>query len=131
MENSNITSANDFFCSFGEQRFYNEVTNLHYTECVREIALYTESFWFLDIIASYQKKLVKQTFQVWKLEREFSYTEVNDVKIIQQRKDCFNVICEDGNSNVLLKQKIPFSDFAYDLYTVWHINSLVLLPSEY
>lgn len=131
MENSNVISANDAFCIWGDKKFYNENTNIHYTESVRDIAVQTESYWFLDIIASYQLKLKKELFQVWKLEREFSYIEVNDIKIIQQKSDSFNIICEDGDSNIFVKQKIPFSDFSFDVYTVWYVNSLLMLPSEY
>lgn len=122
-------SLNGYFG--GEQIYVNPSTNLKYTEGVRAIANNAESYWFLDIIASYQNKLKKEGFQVWKLEREYLYTIVNDVRFVTQRKNCFNVVCEDGNDNVLIKQYIPFSDFPFDIYTVWYIDDLVLLPVEY
>ncbi|OXA65258.1 hypothetical protein B0A67_24640 [Flavobacterium aquidurense] len=128
-----IQSANDSLKGYhgGEQLFFSPVTKINYTEGVREIAKKTESYWFLDIIASYQSKLKNEHFQVWKLERELAYTMVNGFKNIVQRKDCFNVICEDGNDNVLISQKIPFSDFCFDVYTLWYVNKVLLLPVEY
>ncbi|WP_026715221.1 DUF6876 family protein [Flavobacterium daejeonense] len=128
-----VQNANDSLQGYcgGEQLFVNPVTKLKYTEGVKEIAKNTESYWFLDIIASYQKKLMEEGFQVWKLEREYSFTTVNDQKFIDERKDSFNVICEDGNNRILIKQHIEFSDFTFDEYTVWCVDGVVLLPVEY
>lgn len=128
----NIISTNDLFNGgISETIFVNPFTKLKYSELIKIIAEETESYWLLDIIASYQSKLKNESFQVWKLERELAYTEVNDVKIVIQRKDVFNVVCEDGNDNVLLKQNIPFSDFKHDIYTLWLTDGTVILPSEY
>lgn len=115
----------------GETQYKNPVTKLLYTEGIKQIAQNSNSYWFLDIIASYQLTLGKENFQVWKLEREYSYTEEDGTKIINQRKNCFNVTCDDGNGNILQEQHIPFSDFEFDVYTVWCIDGMVILPVEY
>lgn len=131
--NTQVQKANDSLHGYcgGEQLFVNGVTKLQYTEGVKAIAINTESYWFLDIIASYQKKLREEGFQVWKLEREYSFTTVNEQKFVDERKDSFNVVCEDGNERVLIKQHIEFSDFTFDEYVVWCVDGVVLLPVEY
>lgn len=128
-----VMSANENFnyCHGSEQIFINSFTQLKYTEGVREIAVKTESFWFLDLIASYQPELKNEPFQVWKLQREFAYQVVDGVKKVIQRKDVFNVVCEDGNDFILKKQRVEFSDFPFDIYVVWRVNGICLLPGEY
>ena len=85
----------------------------------------------MDIIASYQVKLKDESFQVWKLVREYTFSIVNDEKFISERRNSFNVVCEDGNDKILIKQHIYFSDFEFDEYIVWFVNGVALLPSEY
>lgn len=128
-----VKNANDSLIGYhgGDQIFINRSTKIQYTEGVREIAIKSESYWFLDIIASYQNKLKNEAFQVWKLEREYSYTLINDTKVVGDRKNCFNVVCEDGNNRVLIEQHLLFSDFPFDEYTVWSIEGIILLPVEY
>lgn len=115
----------------GEIQYKNPVTKLLYTEGIRSIAQNSNSYWFLDIIASYQLTLGKEYFQVWKLEREYSYTKTDGAKSVLHRKDCFNVTCDDGNGKILVQQHIPFSDFEFDTYTVWCVDGVALLPIEY
>lgn len=131
--NTNVMNANDSLKNYhgGETIFKNPTTGIQYTEGVRTITMQTESYWFLDLIASYQRKLKIEDFQVWKLKREYSYTTNNGVKSVLQRKNCFNVVCEDGNDNVLITQNIPFSDFPFDEYVVWLQNEIIYLPCEH
>ena len=131
--NTQVMSANDILQDYtgGEQIYVNPSTKLKYTEGVRDITKKTESYWFLDLIASYQYMLKNAGFQVWKLEREYSFTVVDGVRVVGKRKDSFNVVCEDGNDNVLIKQHIHFSEFPFDNYIVWCIEGVVLLPVEY
>lgn len=90
---------------------------LHLTDGCNYIRQKCQAYWLFDLIQSYQPSLKQAEFQVWKLER------VNDMD--------FLVSCEDGNDNVLLQQKIHFSDFPLQALTVWNIEGVVLLPSEY
>lgn len=106
-------------------------TNLHYSEGVQEVANKYQSYWFLDLIASYQTHLKNVDFQQWKLERDYSFTIIEEVKNITQRKDSFVVTCDDGNNNILITQHIEFSDFEFDQYKVWIQNEMIHLPSEY
>lgn len=81
---------------------------------VREKA---QARWLFDIIHSYQRQLRGQQFQVWTLEK------VNDTAFI--------VTCTDGNNVKLVSQKIRFSDFPLNSITLWKVDEVVLLPSEY
>lgn len=76
-----------------------------------------ESRWLFDIIQSYQLQLRSEEFQTWTLER------VSDMK--------FMVTCTDGNDRTLVTQSIQFSDFPLNSITIWLVDGICLLPSEY
>ena len=91
---------------------------LHLTEGAAYIREKAQCRWLYDLIQSYQRGSMKlQDFQNWTLEK------VSDI--------AFLVTCTDGNKNVLARQKIEFSDFPLGSYTVWLVNGVCLLPSEY
>ena len=111
----------DFTHCTGTERLHKAGVSgrINATDGVVEIAEATKSFWLIDLITSHQiYESVKMTpFQVWRLNR----TKGNQ----------FVIVCEDGNSNEVTSQKIPFSDFKYDEYTLWLTNGVLMLPSEY
>lgn len=112
--------ANDKYQQFnGTDHYYKHWLGFTYTDGVAQIAEDYGAHWFLDVIASYQchHKVRCQLHQTWILKR------VKD--------DTFMVTCEDGNHNKVTSQKIEFSDFKDDLLTIWMINRVMLLPSEY
>ncbi len=78
---------------------------------------YTGASWLFDIILSWQFKLRKFTFQVWKLTR--------------QGDGSWFIQCLDGNDHVLGCQEIHYSEFPLDQFEVWLIDGVCLLPSEY
>jgi len=93
------------------------------TDGTQYLAEKTQSYWFMDIIGSYQHKpkLLREGFQVWKLKK------------IKEKEAI--VIAEDGNNNKLVTQKIPYTDF-FDKYEqdeieVYFVDGIILLPSEY
>ena len=83
---------------------------------VREAA---EANWLFDAIISYQlSKFVRQQFfQVWRL--------------VQQKDNTWKLRCEDGNKKVLVEQNIMYSDFPIDEITIWLVDGVAMLPSEY
>lgn len=103
---------------YGTEQYhkFNVLSHLVITDGVKYIAEKYKVFWLLDLIASYQKKLQKERMQVWTLK-------VEDDKGI--------AICTDGNNNQLIKQKIPFTDCEAEEFTIWVMNNIILLPSEY
>lgn len=88
------------------------------TDGVKYISEEAGAFWLIDAIASYQRKLRSYTgMQVWTLQR---------------KNDCeFFLECTDGNSNRLVYQKIPFSDFCLNSITYWLCEGVLMLKSEY
>lgn len=138
-----VLNANESLqnCNGANQMFRNPMYNFNYTDGVRDFIKENSMYWFLDIIASHQnttfwakdgdshtKKVLNHDFQVWELKRNLT-TDKNGVVI--DRKDSFVVTCFDGNKMVLKTQLIEFSDFEFDLFTVWLQNKILLLPSEY
>lgn len=86
---------------------------------VLAVARETQSFWFLDIVSSYQSRSTfkNHAMQVWTLKRI--------------EGDRFSVTCTDGDGDTIVTQNVPYSDFEYDQYKVWLIDSTIMLPSEY
>lgn len=74
-------------------------------------------YWLFDIIASYHGQLKNEEFQSWCLKRT--------------QDTSFKISCSDGNNNELASQDIPFSDFPLDTITIWVVNGVAMLPSEY
>lgn len=85
-------------------------------EYVREEA---RAYWLFDAILSHQltSTVNKQPFQVWRLKK--------------QEDDTWSLICEDGNKNILATQHIEFSDFLINEITIWLVDGVALLPTEY
>jgi hypothetical protein len=112
-------NANELLHNTGGGQYYKHLGNLLFTEGVNDACEKFQCFWFVDVCLSYQSKRFqeKNEFQVWKLKRRVD----NE----------FEVICEDGDDNELLRQLIEFSDFRHDELTFWFTNGVLLLPSEY
>jgi hypothetical protein len=59
---------------------------------------------------------------VWKLSRCHDITG---------ETTSFNLVADDGNKNVIFKTKIAHSTFKGDEVTIWLVDGVLLLPSEY
>ena len=116
-----MRNANDNFgCSNGSENFYcHKPSLILYTDGVKELAQKCGAYWLIDLIISHQchKEIKLERFQVWNLKR------VGD--------NVFKIVATDGNENKVTSQKIPFSDFPYDLATVWLVDGCMMLPTEY
>lgn len=77
-----------------------------------------DAYWLIDAIVSYQgeAKFKAEEFQVWTLT-------VRDGK--------GKLTAGDGNDNVLVEQKIAFTDFPLDEITFYFTGNVIMLPSEY
>jgi hypothetical protein len=100
-------------------QYYKATLGHKMTVGVKELCDEQQSYWLVDAIISYQlyATVKKEAFQAWKLKR------IKD--------DRFSLTCDDGNGNILITQKIPFSDFKEDSCTIWLCDKVLLLPSEY
>ena len=92
------------------------------TEGCKYVADEAEAYWLFDLILSYQytTKVRNEPFQVWQLK-----------KIADNKKNYWEIVCTDGNDNKLAKQIIEYSDFPLESFTVWYIEGVALLPTEY
>lgn len=116
-----MTKANHYFGSQnGSENFYrHNLSGIVYTDGIKELAEKCNAYWLLDLIVSHQlhEQVKNQPFQVWDLQRE--------------KESAFTIRCTDGNFNYVTSQEIAFSDFEYDLATVWLVDGCIMLPSEY
>ena len=116
-----MKNANHFFgWNNSSGNFYRHKPSLIlYTDGVKELVEKCNAYWLIDLIISHQCREVVnlESFQVWDLKRV-----TNDV---------FTILATDGNHNKVTSQEIPFSDFPYDLVTIWLVDGCLLLPSEY
>lgn len=88
------------------------------TDGVLAVAESAGCFWLLDVIGSYQHNpRLDKEFQVWKLE-------VN-------RDDNSGVVHGYNDTALIITQDIPYTDFPLDKITLYLIDRIILLPSEY
>ncbi len=74
-----------------------------------------------EIVLEQSNRRVKaEEFQVWKLTRE-----------VGELKSGATLTCEDGNDNVVLTKRIPYTDFPLAEIKLYFADNVILLPSEY
>jgi hypothetical protein len=104
-----------------EQRYRHAINrNVLFTDGAKYVADRAGAYWLLDEIALIQpndKRVSAEAFQVWKLR-------VNADRTGQ-------LVCEDGNDNVVYTKAIPSTDFSGEGITLWFTDNTILLPSEY
>ena len=88
-----------------------------YTEGVRYVAEEGGAYWLIDKVATLQlaPKIKTERFQQWKFVRE---------------GNAGTLTCDDGNDNVVHKERIHLTDFPLDEITFWVENNVICLPSE-
>jgi len=111
-----IIEALPYFHGSEEVYKFSSISHLSLSEGAKFIAENCKAYWFMDIISSYQNKLINEKFQVWTLTVFNSKCEV---------------VCTNGNETTLVTQKIKFTDFPLDSIKLYCTNNVILLPSEY
>jgi hypothetical protein len=106
----------------GTEHWYRHALNREvlFTDGAKYVADRVGAYWLLDEIAliqRYDEHVGGEGFQVWKLNVNIDETA--------------ELICEDGNENVVYKKDIPFTDFPREGITFWFTDNTILLPSEY
>jgi hypothetical protein len=103
----------------GTVHYYKHPLGIMLTDGVKYLAESAEMWWYADLIASYQyePKVRCEEFQVYKLK-------VNEDK---------SAIVEitDGNKNILMVQKIEYTDCPLKEVVLWFENGVCYLPSEH
>ena len=94
-------------------RLFNATDGVAY---LREAA---DCHWLVDAIESHQldRKVRAEGFQVWKLT-----VSTDSVGVL---------VCEDGNDNVVKTQRLGWTDFPLPEISLWLVNRVLMLPSEY
>lgn len=107
--------------SRGANQYYRHL-HFFYTEGVHNLAEKAEAYWLLDAIASYQPKLEQDAmlkhFQIWTLQVDLD-------------KQTAVLICEKDANEVVLTQKISWTDFPLEKVQLYLIDQVLLLPGEY
>ena len=116
-----MKNANDFFgASNGSENLYRySFSKFIYTDGVKSLVQNCKAYWLIDLIISHQLSpaVSKEYFQVWDLKKVAN--------------DSFAILATDGNHNKVTSQQIPFSDFPYDMATLWLVDTCIMLPTEY
>ena len=100
----------------GTEHYYRHWTKrIVFTDGVHYLAEKAGSYWLIDAIASYKRK---EPFQVWVLK-------------VKEDKSAVLTMQEDTGQPVKVRQVIPFTDFPLDEITLWLIDGILILPSEY
>jgi hypothetical protein len=93
------------------------------TDGAHYLAQKASAFWLMDLIASWQHKpqLRAEAFQTWTLTRT---------------GDNWLAVCDDGNGNVITRQRIEYSDFPLPTFKLFAVRNerrgiTIMLPSEY
>ena len=91
-----------------------------YTDGVKMLAELAGAYWLIDAIVSYKRQ---EPFQVWTL----------DVMLAEDNRyhKCVLTMKEDSDCPVLVTQKIEYTDFPIGTITLWLIDGVLILPSEY
>jgi len=106
----------------GSEHWYRHGINrkVSFTDGAKKIADTAGAYWLLDeiaIIQPYNKLLAAEGFQLWKLSVRPDQTAT--------------LLCEDGNGKKLFTKEIEYTDFPLDEITLYFVNNVIHLPSEY
>ena len=116
-----MKNANDQLREFiGTSQWYRHpLTGCLFTDGIKAMADTFQAYWLIDLVFSHQltASVKKEGFQKWLLQRLTGHR--------------FVAVADDGNGKEIARQEIPFSDFAADQCTLYLIDGVLLLPSEY
>lgn len=114
-------SASDLAQFTGTEVWYRHALSpgVTYTQGVQFLAEKGEAYWLLDKIATNQlvAEIRAQPFQVWKLVVFDGATATLSM--------------EDGNGALIYSERIEYTDFPLPEITLWCVDRVILLPSEY
>lgn len=106
----------------GSENWYRHglVRKILFTDGAKYLADSAGAYWLLDEIAlaqQFDKAVAAEEFQLWKLNVKADHTAV--------------LACEDGNSNIVLRKELEFTDFPLEEISLYCTDNTILLPSEY
>lgn len=98
-----------------------------YTDGAKFLADHAGAYWLLDEIVIRQPQVRKRHARI----ADFQHWE------LRVKNNVGTLACDDGNGNVILKAKIPFTDFPLDSIELFYATGgpggtdVIMLPSEY
>ena len=115
-------NASDLVNFTGSENWYRHSINrtVLYTDGAQHVAEHGGAYWLLDTIAiaqRHEKTVAGEEFQVRKLTVREDRTA--------------SLVCGDGNDNIVYTQHIEYTDFPLDQITLYFVNNVIHLPSEY
>ena len=102
-------------CIGTEQYWKNQLLSFQYTDGVKFLHESSEAYWLLIAIASHKRK---EPFQLWELKVNKDHSATLTMK-------------EDDGQPILVEQSIAITDFPLDGISLYLIDGILLLPSEY
>ena len=87
-----------------------------YTDGVQYLAEQAGAYWLIDAIFSYRRR---EPFQIWTLKKN---ADDSGAVLTMQ---------EDSGERAKVRQKIPYTDFPLDQISLYLIDNVLLLTSEY
>ena len=111
----------------GTEHYYRYLLGLKLTDGVKFLADAAGAYWLLDIITSYQAtdKIRREHFQVWELKL-LPKAEGNP-----HAQPAVVTMKTDSDKPLMVRQEICYTDFPLESITLWLIDGVILLPSEY
>lgn len=121
-------------CSGSEEIYkHPNFDGINYTSGVREVAILCQAYWLIQ-------EIMIEGFKLQETEG-FITSELFKNK---DESSCY-ILYTDGNNNELSRKEIPFTDFPLfntkelengkevlkPAMTIWLVNKIMLLPSEY
>lgn len=118
---SSIELADDLTAFTGTAHWFRYPLNrnITFTDGAAYFAENAGAYWLFDIVVTQPEiiRTMRDGFAVIKLQVH------PDSKAI--------LICEDGNLNTTYTRAIDFTDCPVGLWTLWFVDYVILLPSEY
>jgi len=118
MTQQNRTLKNELTNFTGTEHYYRHWLGFNYTDGVKFLAEKANCFWLLDAVGSYQHTLKDKGFQIWILK-------------VNKDKSAVLEMREDSDTPIIVRQEIKYTDFPMEEITLYYIDGVLLLTSEY
>ncbi len=101
----------------GTTRYFRNFTGLLFTDGIKYLAEQASCYWLVDLVGSHQPAVEGVRFQLWEIA-------VEDSKALVTMR-------EDTHEPVLVRQRIPYTDFPLKEFSFYCVDSVMMLKSEY
>jgi Family of unknown function (DUF6876) len=111
--------ASDLKQFHGSSHYWKHLLGFHYTDGVKYLAENAQCYWLIDLVAS------------WAISKNLDNEEFLVFELVVNKDSTAQVTISDGNKRVLGTQEIEYTDFPLPKITIWCIEKIIILPSEY